>query len=119
MHRCAVCHHPLLIARLDCGGCAISYRGEFGWPRLARMSVEHQDLAEQLLLAGGNLKAVAETVGVSYPTLKKRLEGLRAELERLRRGDLQASDADLQAVERGTLTPEQAARRIRERNGGA
>ena len=74
MRTCPVCHCRLTIAHLICRACGVEYSGEFQWPRLARLSVDHQALAEHLLLAGGSLKAVAETVGVSYPTLKKRLD---------------------------------------------
>ena len=88
-------------------------------PRLSRLAADEQRLAEQVLLAGGNLKAVAQELGISYPTLRKRLDALRGALRELQQGDRAAADALLKAVEDGEITAEQAARLIEESNGGA
>ena len=117
MRTCPICQHPLRITKLCCDPCAVTYGGGFDWPRLARLSSAHQELAEQLLLAGGNISAMAQAVGMSYPTLKKRLDALRDALQRLRDEDLAASKTDQLRIEQGQLQAEQAARRIRERNG--
>lgn len=42
--------------------------------RLANLPVEHQRFIEMFLLAGGNLKEIADQVGVSYPTIRSRLD---------------------------------------------
>jgi hypothetical protein len=36
--------------------------------------VEHQRFIEMFVLASGNLKAIAEQAGVSYPTVRSRLD---------------------------------------------
>jgi hypothetical protein len=86
-------------------------------PRLSRLSSESADLAERLILAAGNLTAVAGQIGVSHPTARKRMDVLIAELTGLREQDQTAADQMLQDVERGTLRAEEAARLIGERNG--
>jgi len=88
-------------------------------PRLARLEADHQQLAEQILLAAGNLKEVAGVLEVSYPTLRKRIDALIGALEALRGRDDALGHRYLEAVERGTMAPEEAARRIKELNGGA
>jgi hypothetical protein len=76
-------------------------------------------LAERIVLAAGSLKDVAGALDISYPTLRKRLDALIRALE-----DLQARDDEqirrlLDRVEAGAMTSEEAARLIREMNGGA
>lgn len=107
------------IGRFDCRHCGVQCGGEFAVPRLARLPDDMLGLAEQILLAGGNLKAVAGWQDVSYPTLRKRVDALIAKLEILRCEDDAVVEALLADVERGTVTPEYAARRIGEMNRGS
>ncbi|HUF10802.1 MAG TPA: DUF2089 family protein [Rhodothermales bacterium] len=118
MNTCLKCDGPLEPIRLACERCGIEISGRFETSRLTRLSGEHQDLAERILLSGGNLKEVAEAVGVSYPTLRKRVDELIAALEALRKSDQRRADAFLEAVENGNMRPEEAARRIGEMGGG-
>lgn len=87
-------------------------------PRLGRLSPEEQHLVEEIVLASCNLKDVAATLGVSYPTLRKRLDALIGSLKALCDADEATAQNLLGQVEAGTLTAEEAARRIREMNGG-
>ncbi len=104
---------------MRCSACGLSYEGRFGLPRLARLDPGQQRLAEQILLAAGNLKEVAGTLEVSYPTLRKRLDALILALGELRAADEDRTAALLDGVEAGTRTAEEAARLIKEMNGGA
>lgn len=96
----------------------MAYEGAMMQSRLARLGPEEQALVERIVLASGNLKEVALGIGVSYPTLKKRLDGLIATLSELRDRDEAEAEAMLGQVEEGALAPEEAARRIAERSGG-
>lgn len=118
MHHCGNCGSGLEIGRVTCPACRLSYEGRFHLPRLARLEADHQRLAEQILLSAGNLKEVAGVLEVSYPTLRKRIDGLIEALEELRGQDDGLGRSFLDAVEAGTMAPEEAARRIRELNGG-
>lgn len=88
-------------------------------PRLARLPTSMQLLAEQVLLAAGNLKEVAGWQDVSYPTLKKRVDALIVSLQALRREDDETVERLLARVERGEVQPEYAARRIGEIRHGS
>jgi hypothetical protein len=107
------------VERLRCAACGLRYGGSFALPRLARLRAEHQDLAERILLAAGNLKEVAAALEVSYPTLRKRLDALIAALDGLREADGEETQRLLAAVEAGNLRAEEAARLIREMKGGS
>ncbi len=119
MHECVICHNALEAERLRCAACGLAYEGHFGRPRLARLGPAEQDLAERVLLAAGNLKEVAGAIEVSYPTLRKRLDALILRLGALRDADETRTRELLDEVAAGTRSPEEAARLIKEMNGGA
>lgn len=118
MHQCLNCESSLAVAKLHCETCQVSYEGDFSLPRLARLSPPQQHLAEQLVLAAGNLKQMASSLEVSYPTLRKRLDELVEALARLRAADDARTAKLLEAVEAGDMLPETAARLIKELKGG-
>ena len=74
---------------------------------------EHQRFIEIFILAGGNLKQMAEQAGVSYPTVRSRLdkviEALRQEIART--GPIARHDPD--AVRRKPLASDEAAKIIK------
>ena len=88
-------------------------------PRLARLGIAHQILAEKFLLTGGNLKELAQMEGITYPTLRKQIDVLIAELEALKEEDNQMISELLDQVEQGELPAEAAERLIKEINGDA
>ena len=104
---------------MSCRACGLAFEGRFGLPRLARLEPGQQRLVEQIVLAAGNLKDVAGVLEVSYPTLRKRLDGLIEALRALRRADDDHTDRLLDAVETGAMAAEEAARLIEELNGAA
>jgi hypothetical protein len=59
---------------MTCHACEISVDATFPTPRLANLPTEHQRFIELFVLAGGNLKQIAEQAGVSYPTVRSRLD---------------------------------------------
>lgn len=83
---CPYCNEPMAVARMSCHGCHASVDASFPSPRLMNLPSEHQRFIEIFILAGGNLKLLAEQAGVSYPTVRSRLdkviEALREEIAR-------------------------------------
>jgi hypothetical protein len=110
---CPYCAAPMTVSRMNCGKCGVSVEAEFPMSRLGGLPVEHQRFIEMFVLAGGNLKEIAEQVGVSYPTIRSRLdkviEALRAEIGKTRR--VQGNILD--AVEPGKMNAEEAAKLIK------
>ena len=118
MTRCHSCHAQLSVRRLECDGCGVFVEGQFATPRLARLDAEDQQLIESFVLSGGNLKNLAEDLSISYPTLRKRVDGLIARLDELRAADERQAEEWLREVEAGRMKPEQAARLLREQAHG-
>src|SRR5215211_6392651 len=83
---CPYCQHSMTVSCMTCHECGISIHAAFPTPRLANLPSEHQRFIEIFVLASGNLKQIAEQAGVSYPTVRSRLdkviEFLRQEIAR-------------------------------------
>ena len=77
---CPSCSAALQVARLDCTECDTSVLGDFALPPLARLAPEDQTFVLRFLQIGGNLKHMAKLYGVSYPTLRNRLDALVEQL---------------------------------------
>ena len=117
MKECPVCKKELKTTRVQCTECAVVMEGEFSLPRLARLSTEHQQLAEAFLISGGNFKELAILLDNSYPTLRKRIDDLITALQALRSQDVKQADEILAGIEAGHIKPEEGIRRIKEMNG--
>jgi hypothetical protein len=73
-NHCPYCQRAMQVTEMSCVACGISVQADFPAPRLARLPLEHQRFIEMFVLASGNLKAIAEQAGVSYPTVRSRLD---------------------------------------------
>ena len=81
--QCPSCGADLLVKRCLCTVCQTEVEGAYSLPPLARLSADDQILVARLVLASGSLKDLARTYGVSYPTIRNRLDALREKLGRL------------------------------------
>lgn len=82
--RCPSCGKALAVRRLACGACETAVEGVFPLPVIARLEPDDAQLLLNLLEAGGNLKELAATYRVSYPTVRNRLDALRAKVRDMR-----------------------------------
>lgn len=71
---CPYCFRAMRPSRMSCEHCGVAVEGGFPRARLASLPEEHQRFIEMFVLAGGNLKLIAEQTGVSYPTVRSRLD---------------------------------------------
>ena len=88
---CPVCEGELAITRLHCRSCGTALEGEFGVGRFGRLSREQLTLLESFLRSRGNLKDLERELGISYPTVRGRVESLLRALG-LADGDAPVSD---------------------------
>ena len=73
---CPVCSGELNVTRLRCGDCGTVIEGEFGVGRFARLSREQTLVLESFLRSRGNLRDMERELGISYPTVRARVEAL-------------------------------------------
>ena len=85
-NQCPYCHEHLQVTRMTCNRCQVSIDGDFPDSRLSNLPTEHQRFIEMFVLASGSLKEIAKQTGVSYPTVRSRLdkviEALRGEISK-------------------------------------
>ncbi len=105
------------LTRLSCECGKLSLDGDVHQQPLARLTEQDMFLAEELIVCGGNLKTLAGQLGITYPTLRKRLNALieRLNLERAR--DTRRIEAILTRIEKGDLDSEEGIKSIREIKG--
>jgi hypothetical protein len=73
---CPICGGELAVTRLHCRSCATTLEGDFNVGRFARLSREQFALLESFLRSKGNLKEMERELGISYPTVRARVDAL-------------------------------------------
>ncbi len=99
---------PLVVERVRLADRGIALEGQFALPQLARLSSEDQVFVAAFVRSHGSIKEMEQVFGVSYPTVKARLNRIAAQLEfvetdpkpsrneildRLAQGEISAADA--------------------------
>jgi hypothetical protein len=99
---------PFVVERVRLTGKGVAIEGEFELPQLAQLSLEDQVFVTAFVRCHGSIKEMERTFGVSYPTIKSRLNRISQSLnfvdtdpapsqadviDRLRRGEISAQDA--------------------------
>ena len=72
---------PLVVERVRMPEKGIAVEGAFTLPELARLSLEDQVFVVAFLRSHGSIKEMEQTFGVSYPTIKSRLNRISGQLE--------------------------------------
>ncbi|MRR11042.1 DUF2089 domain-containing protein [bacterium] len=100
--------------RLKDSGIAIA--GEFELPLLAGLRYEDQVFVGEFVRCHGSIKHMEKAFGVSYPTIKNRLNRIAARLQLVHveiEPIPEPSDEVLDLLERGEISAEEAAERLR------
>ena len=113
-NKCPYCNGTMEIERLRCSSCQIVLEGKIPIPRLARLSVEDREFIELFVRSSGSLKAVAAKLGISYPTVRNRLNKVIAALEDEQKHERDTRRNILDAIEQGKLTVDEATQLLRE-----
>ncbi|MCC7403277.1 MAG: DUF2089 domain-containing protein [Bdellovibrionales bacterium] len=92
--------------RLERTGIAVE--GNFELPPLARLSQEDQVFVAAFVSSHGSIKEMERLFGVSYPTIKNRLNQIGTQLGGLGVAPVTRTDEVLERVERGELTADEA-----------
>src|ERR1700689_3252077 len=102
----------LIVERVCIPEKGIAVEGEFTLPELARLTLEDQVFIVAFLRSHGSIKEMEQTFGVSYPTIKLRLNRISGQLNFIET-DPSPSRADILArLKNGELTAEEAIRSL-------
>ena len=72
--RCPVCDYELNVTRLHCAACDTALEGRFRLSRFQRLSAEQLGFLEVFIKNRGIIKDVEAELGISYPTVRARLD---------------------------------------------
>jgi hypothetical protein len=103
----------MAVTRMTCHSCDVSVEAAFPAARLGNLPSEHQRFIEIFVLAGGNLKQIAEQAGVSYPTVRSRLDKVIESLRQQIAETQEVRGTILDAVSEGKRAADEAARIIK------
>ena len=114
---CPVCSGELNVTRLRCRSCGTTLEGEFSVGRFGRLTREQLALLESFLRSRGNLRDMERELGISYPTVRSRVEALVRALgfgprDSEEAADEQPADAGATAAQRQQILERLAKREI-------
>jgi hypothetical protein len=92
----------------------IAIEGAFAPPQLARLSGEDQVFIAAFVRSHGSIKEMEQMFGVSYPTVKARLNRIAASLEFVDESPSPTRVEVLERLERGEITADEAVAALRE-----
>jgi hypothetical protein len=78
--KCSVCGGGLTVTRVACRQCGSELTGRFHVNEFASLNREELELLRAFIAARGNIKEVEAALGISYPTVRGRLEKLAVRL---------------------------------------
>jgi hypothetical protein len=99
---------PFVVERVRLAGSGVAVEGQFEPPQLAQLSIDDQVFVAAFVRSHGSIKEMERIFGVSYPTIKSRLNRIAEHLDfvdtdpapsgadvvdRLRRGEISVQEA--------------------------
>lgn len=78
---CPNCLKRMTITKLRCPECDITVEGHFYTDRFSNLNKETLDFMETFILARGSITEIEKRLGISYPTVKAKIERLVKEVE--------------------------------------
>jgi hypothetical protein len=132
--RCPACGGPLVITECRCANCQLQMRGEFQPGQFAVLPLDQLTFIRQFLRVRGNLTELEKVLGVSYPTIRNKLDEINLALDRAEIAPAaaveaaqpagsadpgeQARQAILRQVAAGQLSATEGVQRLRALQGG-
>lgn len=117
--KCPACDGGVIVTELACAKCKTSIKGAFELNELATLSADHLAFLKVFMAARGNIRQVEKNLGISYPTVRARLDalikamGLSAPSEGLGRRKAEI----IGRLERGELDAQAALKLLKELEG--
>jgi hypothetical protein len=120
--KCPVCGENLSITKLGCPKCSTTIEGNFHPCEFCRLPEEDLEFIKVFIKCRGNIKDVEKELGISYPTVRGKLDsairGLGFEVstkESLKENDdkVKARNEILDQLSKGEITPKEATEKLK------
>ena len=74
--KCPVCGDELFVSKLSCHNCHTHIEGDFSLCKFCKLSDEQKNFIEIFIKSRGNIKEIEKEMGISYPTVRGKLENV-------------------------------------------
>lgn len=120
--KCPVCGEKLSITKLGCPKCSTAIEGNFQPCEFCRLPEADLEFIKVFIKCRGNIKDVEKELGISYPTVRGKLDsaikGLGYEVstkESLKENEvkLNARNEILDQLSQGEITPKEATEKLK------
>ena len=105
---------PIVVERVRLGESGAAIEGAWDLPQLARLSAEDQVFVTAFVRSHGSIKEMERVFGVSYPTIKARLNRIGESLDFVDTNPAPSRVEILERLRRGEITPDDAIRELEE-----
>ena len=78
--KCPVCGNDTEITKIGCNSCGTTIEGHFQVCRFCRLTDDQKNFLDAFIKCRGNIKEVEKELGISYPTVKNKLDDLASAL---------------------------------------
>ncbi|MFH1646822.1 MAG: DUF2089 domain-containing protein [Chloroflexota bacterium] len=103
---------PITVERVRLADSDIAIEGSFALPPLANLSAEDQVFVMAFVHCHGSIKDMEKMFGISYPTVKNRINRIARQLEFVEIVAVSPQEEVIAELERGDITAEEAIRRL-------
>ncbi len=117
INRCPACASEMVITKYHCPKCHTEVSGTFRQDKFSKLTTEQKDFIEIFVKKRGSIKEIEKELGVSYPTVRNKLDNVIEALGHHVEKDYSRLEI-LQRLDDGELSAEEAAALIQDLNGG-
>lgn len=103
---------PMRVERVRVMRTGVAIEGSFELPQLARLAIEDQVFVIAFVRSHGSIKEMERTFGVSYPTIKARLNRIAGSLDFIDTNPMPSREEILERLRRGEIEPADAIREL-------
>jgi hypothetical protein len=119
--KCPICRDDLTVTRLHCRSCDSALEGHFNLGKFYKLSPEQLHFVETFIKCEGKITRVEEELGLSYPTVRSRLNdvirALGYELPAETSISAERRKSILEQVQAGEITAKEAAELLKHKEG--
>lgn len=113
---CPFCGKPTVATRIECKHCHISIEGDFYLTKFNQLSEEQLKMVELFLVSRGSIKEMERMMGISYPTVRNKLEEIVVALGYPEDKEISLSRSEvLDKLDRSEITSEEAVNLLKQR----
>jgi hypothetical protein len=103
---------PVAVERVRLVESGIAIEGSFSLPPLANLAAEDQVFVMAFVRCHGSIKEMEEMFGISYPTVKNRINRIAGQIELVEVVKVSPREDVIEQLERGDISAEEAIRRL-------